>query len=379
MKIALVQDQLLTPAGSERMFLYMVEEFPEADCFTIAYNPATTWPQFRNHQIKTHWASPFVQNHRRFKLFFPFLTYLYEWWDFRGYDVILSSSATTAKYLSRFDGLHICYCYFPTRAIWNDQTYFEQSGWKENLFRFLLPYFKQRDKSAARRVDRFIGISETTRKAIKATYDRDADVLYCPIDFERFSPGINEAKQSHYLIVSRLERWKQIDYAIEAFNKLGLPLRIVGAGEDAQRLKALAGPNVQFLGAVDDATLIREYGQARAVIFPPALEYGLVPLEACATGTPVIAIGIGGVTETMIPTDATSDANSEQKPTAVFYYEPTADSLMAAIRTFETLTFDRQSLAEHARNFDIPAFKKALRQKIEAQWATFSRDASREV
>ena len=350
------------------MFLYMVEEFPEADCFTIAYNPSTTWPQFRNYPVKTHWANAFVQSHRRFKLLFPLLTYLYEWWDFRKYDVILSSSATTAKYLSRFDGLHICYCYFPTRAIWNDRAYFEQSGWKEYLFRLLLPYFKKRDKLAAGRVDHFIGISETTRKAIKTTYDRDADVLYCPIDFDRFSPGIKEDKQTHYLIVSRLERWKQLDYAIEAFNQLGLPLRVVGAGDDEDRLQALAGPNVQFLGAVDDATLVREYGQARAVICPPALEYGLVPLEACATGTPVIAIGIGGVTETMIPTDA----KTRQSPTAVFYYEPTAEALMAAVRDFEGMTFDRQSLANHARDFDIPKFKKALRHKVEEQWATYS-------
>jgi glycosyltransferase involved in cell wall biosynthesis len=364
-KIALVQDQLLIKGGSERIFQYMVEEFPEADIYTSAFDPHTTWPEFQKYPIKTTWVNPFIRNHNQFKNFYPLLTYTFQYLNLFGYQVILSSSATVAKYISRFDGIHICYCYFPTRAIWDTDGYFGTSSnsIKELFFRALLPLFKRHDMAAAKRVDKFIAISEYSRHAIKQIYNRKSDVLFCPIDFEHFIQGNTEEKGNHYLIVSRLERWKRLDYAIDAFNRLGLPLRIVGTGTDGPAMKRVAGDNIKFLGNISDVELVKEYGRARAVIFTPQLEYGLVPLEANAAGTPVIAYGKGGVTETMRPFGA--NAHESEFPTAVFFYEQTPDALMAAVREFEHLSFNREALVRHAEKYNVSSFKKSLRRYVE--------------
>ncbi len=363
MKIALIQDSLLIKGGSERIFQYLVEEFSEADVFTLAYNPDKAWPEFRNHTIKTSWANRIVQTHSRFKIFFPVATQIFKNWDFTEYDIILSSSATVAKYISKFNGTHVCYCYFPTRAIWNSEKYFKKISFKSAVFRALLPVFKRIDSAAANRVDHFIGISEYTRRAIKDIYKREADVLYCPIEYNRFAEGMRFRKEDHYLIVSRLEPWKCLDYAIEAFNCSGRALRIIGTGEQGDELKAKARGNIKFLGSVDDDTLVEEYGKARAIIFTPILEYGLVPLEANAAGTPVIAIGQGGVTETMIPVNGLGPDSVH--PTSIFYNELTPEALNGAIDDFESIHFDRKRLTMYAEKFSIPIFKQSIRKYVE--------------
>jgi glycosyltransferase involved in cell wall biosynthesis len=250
------------------------------------------------------------------------------------------------------NGTHVCYCYIPTRAIWHFDAYFG-GGFKGRLFRLFLPRLKKRDYAAAQRVDRFIAISEDTRNYIRRYYDRESEVLHSPIDLDKFSPS--ESRKDHYLIVSRLEHWKRVDYAVEAFNRLGLPLRIIGTGGEEERLKGIAGPNISFLGAVDDAALAREYAQAKAVIFTPFLEYGLIPLEANASGTPVICYGEGGVKETMVP------QGSSDTPTAVFFHEQTAEALVEAVQRFDASAFDSGHLVRHAAKWSVPAFKKKIR------------------
>ena len=357
MKIALIQDQLLTSAGSERVFLYMAQEFKDAAVFTLCYNPKTTWPEFKAFQIKTHWLNAVIRNHRVFKMMFPIATIAMERWDFSGYDLIITSSATTAKYIKRFHAPHLCYCYFPTRAIWNFAGYFNGGvGLKEKIFSYFLNYFKKRDIAAASRVNQFIAISESTKSAILKNYGADSKVLFPPVDLERFTQQGVE-KTPNFLIVSRLERWKLLDYAIEAFNELGLPLTIIGNGPEKGRLQSLAKSNITFVGSVDDEALALAYAQAQAVIFTPELEYGLVPIEAIASGTPVIALGRGGVLETMI---GLHDPQGREA-TAVFYPDPNKDSLIKAVREFEQVRFDPTVLRAHAAAFGIPAFRRQLR------------------
>ena len=361
LKIALVQDQLLTRAGSERVFLYMAQEFPEADLYTLCYNPDTTWPEFKAFEIATSPLDRIIRDHGRFKTLFPLSVWWMEHWDFSAYDLILSSSATTAKYIRKFKGPHICYCYFPTRAIWSFDNYFgSKPGTRARIFEWLLPWFKNRDRAAAARVSRFITISQSAAGAIRECYGREAAVLHSPIDVARFRTGVQNARQDYFLLVSRLEKWKQIEYAVDAFNRLGLPLHIIGSGPEEERLRALAGPGVSFLGAVDDDVLIRAYGEARAVIFTPELEYGLVPLEANAAGTPVIALGRGGVLETMV---GVNDPQG-RKPTAILYPDPTAECLMEAVREFETTDFSRDDLLAHVAPFDIAEFRSRLRAMV---------------
>jgi len=359
MKIAIVHDYLCGMGGAERVFQYICEEFPEADVFTLAYNPQITLPYFKTIDIRTTWLNHFVQSMDSFRLSFPFATYVMESIDFRGYDVVLSSSATVAKYIKVPHGKHICYCYIPTRALWQTGVYF-RAGLKAVLVKAVLSYLKRRDYAAAQRIDQFIAISQFTKNHIASTYQRDSMIIFSPIDLDRFAPSPNRG--DHFLVVSRLEQWKRVDYAIEAFTQLGLPLRVIGTGTEDGRLRAMAGPNITFLGSVDDISLAREYAEAKAVVFTPYLEYGLVPLEANACGTPVICYGVGGITETMTPW--ASDQAATASPTAVFFYEQTAQALAEAIRQFERATFNDASLIKHASLWGVPAFKRQLRDAV---------------
>lgn len=360
MKMAIVHDYLCGMGGSERVFQYICEEFAEADAYTLAYNPTRTLSYFKVRNIRTTWMNRFVQSMDSFRWSFPVATHVMEAIDLSGYDLVLSSSATVAKYVRVPNGQHICYCYIPTRALWQTGEYFGES-WKSKLIQPFLSYLKRHDLQAAQRVNQFIAISKTTQEHIANTYGRDSQIIFSPIDLDRFAPS--EDRGEHYLVVSRLEQWKRVDYAIEAFNRLGLPLKVIGTGKEETKLRAMAGPNITFLGGVDDETLAKEYAVAKAVIFTPFLEYGLIPLEANASGTPVICYGVGGITETMIPWSADSAENNSA--TAVFFYEQTPKSLMAAVKQFEKATFDATSLVSHASRWGVPEFKRQLRLALE--------------
>ncbi len=357
MKVAIVHDYLCSKGGSERVFQYICEAFPEADVYTLAFNPHKTFSYFSKRAIQTTWLQPFIRSSTTFRWLFLLGTKAIQSLDFSKYDLVVSSSTTVAKYLSAPRALHICYCYMPTRAIWHFENYFG-GNWISKLLAPLLPFLKKRDFAAAQKVNRFLTISQSSQNYIQQYYARDSEILYCPIDLSQLT--FSAKKKDHYLIVSRLEYWKRVDYAVEAFNSLGLPLKIIGTGSEKEKLRALAKENISFLGEVDDATLAREYSECKAVVFTPFLEYGLIPLEANASGTPVIAYGHGGIRETMIPTD-----NSEKKiPTAMFFYEQTANALSDCIKKFETFQFDPAALREHALKWDSSTFIPNFREKV---------------
>lgn len=356
MKIALVHDFLCGFGGSERVFKYICETFPEADVYTLAYNPSKTLPYFKTRKLKTTWMNPFVQSSTAFRWSFPIATYAMQGLNLSEYDLVISSSATVAKYIEAPPGRHLCYCYMPTRAIWRSDAYFG-GGAKASILKSLVGALKKRDYDTAQKVDHFISISDDSRNYIKQYYNRDADVLFCPIETDKFYAA--PKRKDHYLIVSRLEHWKRTDYAIEAFNKLRLPLRVIGSGSEEKKLRDMARDNITFLGGVDDETLAKEYSECKAVVFTPFLEYGLIPLEANASGAAVICYGKGGITETMIPLDSSGG----KAPTAVFFYEQTAEALIEAVRQFEAHTFCPQDLVAHAQNWSVPAFQKALKHK----------------
>lgn len=360
MRIALVHDYLCTVGGSDRVFQYMCEAFPTADVYALSLNRSQAIPYFANSKnVRTTWMNPFVQSPAAFRLLFPIATYAMERIDLRGYDLVLSSAATIARYVRAPDGRHVCYCYMPTRAIWHFDEYFGRRL-VGRLFKPLLPYLRAHELRAVAHTDEFIAISAMTQGYIRQYYARESTVLHCPIDLSAFGPRADRGDA--FLIVSRLEHWKRLDYAVEAFTRLGLPLRIIGKGPEEARLRALAGPNVTFLGAVDDVALAKEYARARAVIFTPFLEYGLIPLEANASGTPVIAYGKGGIQETMIPANGTGA--DPGNATAVFFDEQTADAVVEAVKVFERLSFDPDRLVRHASNWGVPAFQAKLRRAV---------------
>lgn len=360
MKIALVHDSLCGLGGAERVFKYMCDEFKEADVFTLAIHPKVREDYFKEVKIHTSWLNPFLRSMTLFRWAFPLSTYVMQYADFSDYDLVLTSSATTAKYIRVPNGKHVCYCYIPTRALWQNREYFG-SGFKSKLILPFLKYLRRRDIEAASRVDHFIAISRMTQSEISNIYGKQSEILPSPIDLTKFAKSTT--KSENYLIVSRLEKWKRVDFAIEAFNRLGLPLQIVGTGEEESYLKSIAKSNIEFLGPLSDEELSELYAQAKAVIFTPLLEYGLVPLEANACGTPVICLGKGGTCETMIPFRKDKLAH-EQSPTAVFFEEQTAESLVAAVHEFEHAIFNPDFLCQHASNWDVPTFKARLRQFV---------------
>jgi glycosyltransferase involved in cell wall biosynthesis len=367
MKIALVADHIFLQAGSERVFQYICEEFPEADAYTCAFNLRTTWDYFESRKLKATWLNYVVRSHRAFQNAFPIATYVMHSLDLTRYDVVFSLSATVAKYVRAPVGAHISYCLVPTRALWNENDYLA-NGIKKRIFNAVRHQLCRRDYDAAQGVDEFLCISEYSRQLIQRYYDRSAKVIHSPVDTERFRP-LEERSGDHYLLVSRLERWKKLDYAIEAFNRSGLPLRVIGTGIDEDRLKKLAHSNITFLGAVEDEVLVTEYCRASAVIFTPELEYGLIPLEACATGTPVICYGRGGVTETMIPWN--EETGRAGIATALFFDEQSPEALNTSIRQFEICRsqFNREALRRHANRWSIPEFKRKIREQVEFFYA----------
>lgn len=358
MRIALVHDHLCGVGGSERIFQYLCEEFSEADVYTLAYNPKTTLPYFANRKIITTWMNRWVRSSEAFRWSFPLATFVMERLDLSHYDIVLSSSATTAKYVKTSKGRHFCYCYIPTRALWHYEEYFG-SNRKRHFLKPFLNALRKRDYRVAQNIDRFIAISKSTSGYIQKYYNRDSEVLFCPIDTDKFCPS--SQKEDHYLLVSRLETWKKVDYAVEAFNALGKTLKIVGSGAEEAKLRKLAKPNIHFLGALNDDQLAEEYARCKAVIFTPFIEYGLIPLEANASGTPVICYGYGGVEETMIPLEQASG----RSPTAIFFYEQTSAALIEAVKGFEKTSFDSKALVAHASQWSIPVFKKKMRQLID--------------
>ena len=363
MRIALVHDYLCTVGGSERVFEYMCEAIPEADVYTLALNRHRTTPYFaKRADVRTTWMNAIVQSPAAFRGLFPIATYAIEGLDFRKYDLVVSSSATVAKYARAPNGRHVCYCYIPTRAIWHFDAYFG-GGVLGRGFKLLLPHLRRHELRAVERIDEFIGISEMTRGYIREYYKRESRVLHCPIDLAAFRPA--PTKTDAFLIVSRLEHWKRVDYAVEAFTKTGLPLRIIGRGPEEARLRGMAGANITFLGAVDDQTLAKEYASAKAVLFTPFLEYGLIPLEANASGTPVIAYGKGGIRETMIPWGE-PEANGRES-TAVFFYEQSPEAVIDAVKRFDSATFTSVALTRHASQWGVPAFQAKLRSMLGLQ------------
>ena len=360
MKIALVHDFLCAVGGSERIFEYLCEEFKEADIFTLSINPVKTFPYFSTREINVTWMNRFVRSHSIFKWFFPIASYAMEKLDLSGYQIVISSSATVAKYIKVPSGKHFCYCYFPTRALWESGKYFGNSR-KKVLLKPFLKYLQKRDFSAAQQVDQFIAISEYTRRFIKKYYNRNSVVIHSPIETDKFYSA--EQRGDYYLLVSRLEKWKRVDYAITAFNKLGLPLRIIGTGEEQEYLKRISKANITFMGSVNDRSLAEQYSRAKAVIFTPFLEYGLVPLEANASGAPVIGYGRGGITETMMDVGG-NGRGPKKKATAIFFYEQTDKALMKAVLDFKKYKFFSSKLVKHAKNWDVGKFRSKIRKYI---------------
>ncbi len=360
-RIALVHDYLCGVGGSERVFQHICETFPDADIYTLAYREKLTLPYFRKKEIKTSILNKFISSMNLFRLFFPVATYAMSHIDFKDYDLIISSSASVAKYINKKSAFHICYCYYPTRAIWETDKFFKKLSLKKIIFSFLLAYFKKRDLDASRKVDQFISISKYTKKRVQEIYERDSVVINSPIDLKRIqefkSTNTTDAKNT-YLVVSRLEKWKGIDTVIKAFNLNKEQLIVVGDGAEKEYLQSIANSNILFLGCVTDKKLYSLYLSSKAIIFPTYLEYGLVPIEACAFGKVSICIDSPGVRETMIPYDRNNQF------TSIFYDDNDPLRINEAITKLNEVQPDHDFLSKHAQKYSEEVFCNSLKEFV---------------
>lgn len=356
MKVAIVHDYLNQRGGAERILDIFCEMFPDAPIYTLLADESTLTENMKKHKIHQSFISklPFAKRHyKKYLLLFPTAI---EQFDLSDFDLVISSSSAFAKgVITKPDTIHICYCYTPIRYAWDlYYQYLGQDGPK-GLYRKILPiamnYIRMWDQVTVDRVDHFIAISQYIKKRIKKYYRRDAEVIYPAIDVTQFN--ISDKVSDYFLIVSRLLPYKRVDIAIEAANELNLPLVIIGDGYDSKRLRKMAGPTVQFLGYQPDHVIKEYYSKAKAFIFPGDEDFGLTPVEAQASGRPVIAYAAGGALETVV-----------DGITGLFFREQTKESLVDALKRFDSNSFDPHKIREHAKQFDKEVFKKRMFQYI---------------
>lgn len=359
MRIALVHDYLNQMGGAENVLLTLHEIFPQAPIYTSFYRPEAMPAAFRSLDIRTTFLQKLgpLTRYPRHQMLLPLYPAAFERLDLREYDVVLSNSSAWCKgVITREDARHICYCLSPMRFAWNTREYLagEQIGWlPRQVLPAVLTRIREWDVATNTRVDDFIAISRAIAARIKSYYNRESSIIFPPVETSLFTPSDHIG--DYFLIVSRLVPYKRVDLAIQAFNQLGLPLRIIGDGRDRARLESMAEPNVEFLGYVDDETRRRHLSQCRALVFPGEEDFGLVPVEAQASGRPVIAFAGGGALDTVVDHE-----------TGLFFSEQRLESLCEAIDRFATMNFSTERIIEHASAFDTKVFKERVVSLVES-------------
>jgi glycosyltransferase involved in cell wall biosynthesis len=356
MKIALVHDYLTQRGGAERVFELLCKHFPDADLYTSVHDRKNTI-DLGDRQVNTTFLQNIPTTRKYFRLFAPFYYSAFKSLDLHEYDLILSSSASFAKGVQkRSDAVHICFCHNITRFLWDTNTYLREYGaysFLKPLIEAVFQKMRQQDIFYAQSPDYYIANSTTVAKRIRETYKKDAVVVNYPIDDCRFT--FCDRKDDYCLVSSRHLSYKRLDIIVDAFNSLDLPLIITGEGPETKQLQARARPNIQFLGHVSDRDRCKLMSKAKFVIVAALEDYGLVPIEANASGTPVIAYGAGGVMDTQI-----------SELTGILFEEQTAESLKDAIIKAQKVDWDYAKIREHAiSNFSELVFFKKVDQIVE--------------
>jgi glycosyltransferase involved in cell wall biosynthesis len=355
MKIALVHDYLTQRGGAERVFELLCKHFPDADIYTSVYDRQNTI-DLGDRLVNTTFLQNIPGTRKYFRLFAPFYYAAFRSLNLKKYDLILSSSASFAKGVQkRPAALHICFCHNITRFLWDTKTYLREYGAYSLLKPIIELVFKkmrQQDILYAQSPDYYIANSTTVAKRIQATYKKEAVVINYPIDDQRFT--FCDQKDNYCLVSSRHLSYKRLDIVVEAFNDLGLPLIITGEGPETKQLQSRANANIQFLGHVSDRDRCNLMAKAQFVIVAALEDYGLVPIEANASGTPVIAYGAGGVMDTQI-----------SGLTGLLFDQQTSESLKDAMVNAQKIAWDYPKIREHAlTNFSESVFFKKVDQLL---------------
>jgi glycosyltransferase involved in cell wall biosynthesis len=356
--------------GGERCLEVFCEIFPWADLFTLVHRRGAVSATIERVTIHTSWLQSLPLATAYYRHLLPFFPLAIRQFRLTGYDLVLSSSHAVAKGARR-DGssLHVCYCFTPMRYIWDQspvyfpRTRFSPVSWA--LLQALLRCLRRWDVKTADGVDEFVAISDHIAAKIRTYYNRSARVIPPPVDCGFFSPASSPQQHgaSFYLVVSALVPYKRVDIAVEAFNRLRLPLVVIGVGPERPKLERRASSSVTFLGWQPDAVVRDYYRQCEALIFPGEEDFGIVPLEAQACGKPVIALGKGGALETVLPLNSTGAGEMPcRSSTGVFFDEPSADALCEAVSVYQrhATAFDPVTIRQNALYFDRPEFKTRI-------------------
>jgi glycosyltransferase involved in cell wall biosynthesis len=361
MKVAIVHYWLVGMRGGEKVVEALCELFPEADIFTHVVVPEAMSSTLRKHKIQTSWVARLPRARVWYKKYLPLMPIALEQLDLRDYDLVISSESGPAKGVIPAPGaVHVCYCHSPMRYIWN--MYHEYRVSAGPIVRFAMPlvahYLRSWDVGSSARVDTFVANSKNVAARIRRYYRRDAKVVHPPVDVDAFHSVPEQERDDYYLMVGELVRYKRPDLAVQAFNQLGRKLIVIGGGEMLDQLRREARANVKVLGSQPLYVLQFHYSRCRALIFPGEEDFGIVPLEAMASGRPVVAFGRGGATETVV-----------DGRTGVLFRRQTVGGLLEGVERLERTAFDSAAIVAHARNFNRVRFKQQMSEVIEAALA----------
>ncbi|MEA2064748.1 MAG: glycosyltransferase [Patescibacteria group bacterium] len=356
MKIALVHDMLTQFGGAEKVLKALTDIYPKAPIFTLIYNEKKFGGIFPRNKVRSSFLQNFPYAKTKFELYLPLMPLAAENFDLSEFDLVISSSSSFANgVIIKPPTKHICYCHTPTRYLWIDSKNYINNLKYNKFIKTILPLILNRlkiwDKSAADKTDNFIANSENVKERIKKHYNRDSAVIYPPVETEKFF--VSQNKNDYFLIGGRLVSYKKFDLAIEAFNKLKIPLKIFGEGPDYKKLKKIADKNIQFLGFVSEREKAELYSKARAFIYPHEEDFGITVIEAIASGTPIIAYKAGGALESII-----EGVNGE------FFTEQNWKTLADKISNFDSNNYNPIEIKKLAKKFNENAFKRKIKEFV---------------
>ncbi len=358
MKVAIVHDWLTNLGGAERVVYQLHKLFPDAPIYTSVYDPSTL-PMFEDADVRTTYLQhlPFKHKHQLYAALRP---RAFRSLDLSEYDVVISSSSAESKQVRvRDDAVHVCYCHTPIRYYWSH--YYEyisnpSLGVLNPLARYILPiivpYLRKSDLKAAKNVGYFIANSNEVKGRIKEYYKRNSEVVFPPVDVDRFEPK-KESKRSGFIIAGRQTAYKRIDLAVEACTQLGLNLKVVGDGPEHSHLKRIAGPTITFETNVNDSQMPKFFHEAEAFIFPSFEDFGIVPIEAMAAGLPIIAYREGGANDYVV-----------EGKTGTFFKKQTVNTLKKILQEFRPKDYSRAKIIAHAQQFSNERFKLEIEEFV---------------
>lgn len=358
MKVALVHDDLTQRGGAEQVVLSLLRLFREAHLYTSVYDPGGTFPEFREHEIRTTFLQRLPGRGPAARRLLPLYPLAFDSLVLRGYDLVISSSSRFA-HGTRTDGaVHLCYCHAPARFLYQPERYLVDGGpaprWVRPALRPVLAAMRRWDRVAAARPDVYVANSRAVAARIRASYGREAKVIHPPVSMDGIVPA-NGTPGEFFLAVARLLPYKRLDLAVRVCTERRAPLVVVGDGPDRNRLEALAGETVRFVGTLSRPLLRHILRRCRALLQPGEEDFGIVPLEANAAGRPVVAYAAGGARETVV-----------DGSTGVLFGEQTPESLASALDRLKALDFSSDDLRTHAESFGEERFHTELLDQVAA-------------